>query len=129
MDPITIGLAIAGIAAGYGASTTITKRKLGTAEAQAALKAASLRGATPYLLVTRGDLEAREGNVREAKKLYRRAHKEDQTLPEPLLALARLYREQNQPDAARRYVRRALRLDPEHPEAVRLAERLGLDTN
>ena len=105
-------------------------RSLGrTAEAQAALKAASLRGATPYLLVTRGDLEAREGNVREAKKLYRRAHKEDQTLPEPLLALARLYREQNQPDAARRYVRRALRLDPEHPEAVRLAERLGLDTN
>lgn len=35
MDPITIVLAIAGIAGGYAASTVSTKRKLGTAEAQA----------------------------------------------------------------------------------------------
>jgi ribonucrease Y len=35
MDPITIILAIAGIAGGYAASTINTKKKLGTAEAQA----------------------------------------------------------------------------------------------
>ncbi len=34
MDPITIVLAVAGIAIGYGASTAATKRKLGSAEAE-----------------------------------------------------------------------------------------------
>ena len=36
MDPITIVLVIAGIGAGFGASTYTTKKKLGSAEAQAA---------------------------------------------------------------------------------------------
>lgn len=35
MDPITIVLAIAGIGVGYGASTVVTKRRLGSAEQQA----------------------------------------------------------------------------------------------
>lgn len=35
MDPITIVLALAGIAAGFGASTVVTKKKLGSAEEQA----------------------------------------------------------------------------------------------
>lgn len=35
MEPITIALAIAGAVAGYGASTVTTKRKIGTASAQA----------------------------------------------------------------------------------------------
>lgn len=35
MDPITIVLAVAGIAAGFGTSTVLTKRKLGSAQEQA----------------------------------------------------------------------------------------------
>ena len=32
MDPITIGLALVGLGVGFGASTVVTKRKLGSAQ-------------------------------------------------------------------------------------------------
>lgn len=56
MDPITIVLAIVGIGAGYGASTVMTKRKIGSAEVEAERE--------------------REKAKKEAEKLVRKAREE-----------------------------------------------------
>lgn len=98
-----------------------------TEEAEAALRAASLRNATPFLLITRGDLEVSAGDPRQAEKLYHRARRTDPDLPDPHVALARLKLSQGQDNAARKLVRRALKLDPEHHGARRLAEKLGIE--
>lgn len=70
MDPITIVLAVAGIAAGYGASTTITKRKLGTAEAQAEKELTKAKKEADKLMQKARD---------EANELAETARKEDKT--------------------------------------------------
>jgi ribonuclease Y len=43
MDPITIVLAVAGIAAGFGASTIVTKKRLGSAQSEAAKELAKAK--------------------------------------------------------------------------------------
>lgn len=58
-------------------------------EAKAALAAADLRGATPWLLVVRADLELAEGNVDEAARLYRKAARQAPGLAEAFFGLAR----------------------------------------
>ncbi len=70
MDPITIVLAIAGIVAGYGASTTVTKRKLGTAEAQAEKELSKAKKEAEKLVQKARD---------EANELAETARKEDKT--------------------------------------------------
>lgn len=75
-------------------------------EAEAALKAADLSGATPFVLITRGDLERAQGRLRKALRLYRRAHRMAPDLPEPLLAIARAELERGRPRAARRALAR-----------------------
>ena len=93
-------------------------------EAAAALRAADLSGATPFVLIARGDLELANGEVKKALRLYRRAHRMAPELPEPLVAIARLELERERPRAARQVLDRALERDPENAGARRLAERL-----
>jgi len=100
-------------------------RSLGrTAEANAALQAADLSGATPFVLIARGDLERAQGHLRRALRLYRRARREGPDLPEPLVAIARLELERGRPRAARRALDQALERDPDNAAAKRLEERL-----
>jgi ribonuclease Y len=70
MDPITIVLAVAGLAAGFGANTVITKKKLGSAQDQAEKEATKAKKDADKLLDA-----ARE----EANKLAEETRKEEQT--------------------------------------------------
>lgn len=70
MDPITIVLAVVGVGAGFGASTVITKQKLGSAEEAAEKELKKAKKEADKLLST-----ARE----EAAKISEEARKEDQT--------------------------------------------------
>ena len=67
MDPITIVLALAGIGVGFGASTTVAKRKVGTAQDQAQKELLKAQKAAAKLLedAQRETLKATE----EARKL------------------------------------------------------------
>jgi len=94
-------------------------------EAEAELRAADLSGATPFLLITRGDLELAGGRSGQALRLYHRAHRMAPELPEPLLAIARAELARGRPRAARRALDRALERDPGHEAARRLERRLG----
>jgi ribonuclease Y len=70
MEPITLVLALAGIGAGYGVSTVMTKRKLGDVEEQAEKELKKAKKEADKLLET-----ARE----EARELSDNARKEDKT--------------------------------------------------
>lgn len=70
MEPITIVLALVGIGAGFGASTIITKQKLGSAEEAADKELKKAKKEADKMLST-----ARE----EAAKISEEARKEDQT--------------------------------------------------
>jgi len=70
MDPITIGVAVAGLAIGYGANVTLTKRKLGSAQDQAQKELAKAKKEASKLLD-----EARD----EAAKVAEQSRKEEQT--------------------------------------------------
>lgn len=93
-------------------------------EARDALKAANLKNATPFLLLTRGDLEMSQGHLDEAERLFRRARRLDPRIPEVYLALARLEVRRGRNGAAQRLVEKALGLDPAHPEALQMAAKL-----
>lgn len=70
MDPITIVLALAGIGAGYGANTVVTKRKIGSAEVQAEKERAKAKKEADKLIS-----KARE----EAHEIADAARKEEKT--------------------------------------------------
>jgi ribonuclease Y len=70
MDPITIVLAVAGLAAGFGANTVLTKRKLGSAQEQADKELSKAKKDAAKLVD-----EARE----EAAKLAEQTRREEQT--------------------------------------------------
>jgi Flp pilus assembly protein TadD len=94
------------------------------AEAHAALRAADLRGATPYVLIIRGDFELADGRYGEALRLYKQAAQMARSLPEPQLAIARAELARGREDKARKALTRALRIDPDHPLANRMLEDL-----
>jgi Tfp pilus assembly protein PilF len=94
-------------------------------EARAALLAADLSSASPFHLITRGDLAMEDGNVVEAIRLYRRAHRLQRDLPDPLLALARAEIARGELRAARRAVEKALKADPASAEARSLKDELA----
>lgn len=93
-------------------------------EARAALQAAKLSNATPYLLVARGDLELAQGRRSRALKLYKRAQRADPDIPEPYLAIARFHLGRDRLRAARSALERALEVAPDSEEAQRLEARL-----
>jgi ribonucrease Y len=70
MDPITIVLAVAGLAVGFGANTVVTKRKVGSAQEQADKEVAKAKKDAAKLLE-----EARS----EAAKVAEEARREEQT--------------------------------------------------
>lgn len=70
MDPITIGLAVAGLAIGFGANTVITKKKLGSAQEQVDKEILTAKKEAAKVLH-----EARD----EAAKISEEARKEEQT--------------------------------------------------
>lgn len=70
MDPITIVLAVAGLALGFGANTVITKKKLGSAQNQAEKELARAKKEAEKALA-----EARE----EANKIADQTRREEQT--------------------------------------------------
>jgi Flp pilus assembly protein TadD len=90
------------------------------AEARAAVKAADPRGATPNLLVVRGNIELVEGKHGLALKHFKRAAKLDPEAPEPLVAIARAHLARERPAAARRALRRAINRDPDNAAAREL---------
>ncbi|MET1033599.1 MAG: ribonuclease Y [Candidatus Saccharimonadales bacterium] len=70
MEPITIVLAVAGLAAGFGANTVITRKKLGSAKTEAEKEIAKAKKEAAKFLD-----EARE----ESSKVTEQARKEEQT--------------------------------------------------
>jgi len=103
MDPITIVLAIAGVAAGFGASTAVTKRKLGSAE-DAAKKELSKAKKDGDKLVS----EARE----KAADIVETARKEDQQ------------RRKDQKDAEARLISRGEAIDKKLDDLDKRSENL-----
>jgi Tfp pilus assembly protein PilF len=95
-------------------------------EARAALRAADLRGASPYLLIIRGDFELAEGRHREALRLYGQAARMSPGLPGPWLAIARAEIARGRTGRARKALHRVLEIDPENELAARLLEELAL---
>jgi Flp pilus assembly protein TadD len=91
-------------------------------EARAALAAANTREASPFLFVVQGDLEILGGNPKEARKAYRRAHRESPKLLEPLLGIARAEKALGNDAAARRALRKAERLRPDDEQIRSLLE-------
>lgn len=94
------------------------------AEANNALQAARLRGASPYMLISRGDLELTEGRVSAALDLYRRAARLDRQIPEPWVAIARAELAVGHTGPARKAVEKALERDPENDAAKALGQLL-----
>lgn len=83
MDPLTLLLAIAGIAAGFGANTVLTKKKIGSAEEQARKELAKAKKEANKLVD-----EAREQAAQaaeEARKLEQSRRKELKELEQRLL--------------------------------------------
>lgn len=94
------------------------------AEARAALRAADLRGATPYMLIIRGDFELDDGQAGEALRLYRQAARLGRELPEPQLAIARAELARGRPERARKALLRALEIEPQNSLATRMLDDL-----
>ncbi|MEI6481269.1 MAG: ribonuclease Y [Candidatus Saccharibacteria bacterium] len=77
MDPLTIGLAVAGVAIGFGASTTITKKRLGSSQdaADKELKKAK-KEAERQISVAREEAAKMAENARRDEQTRRREVKE-----------------------------------------------------
>lgn len=77
MDPITIGLAVAGVAIGFGASTTITKKRLGSSQdaADKELKKAK-KEADRQISAAREEAAKMAENARRDEQTRRREVKE-----------------------------------------------------
>lgn len=93
-------------------------------EAQQALRAANLAQASPHQLLVRGDLEMASGKIREAKRLYRRALRANPTFVEAMVALAKAELAEGKLQAARRWISKAEKLYPDHPQLKSLRGRV-----
>ena len=91
------------------------------AEARAALAALDMHRASPYVLIVRGDLALREGNVKGAIRNYRQAAALDSKIADPWLAIARAELARGHRGAAHKAARKALKRDPSSFEARTLA--------
>lgn len=101
-------------------------RSLGReSEAQQALRAAKLSQASPHQLLVRGDVELAAGNLDTAKKLYRRALRANPRFVEAMLAMARAELARKRPEAAKRWLSRAQRIDPANPLLATLHQQLA----
>lgn len=71
-------------------------------------------------LITKGDIRLGALNVEGARDFYRQAREQDPESPLPLLAMARLHMIRGRLTASDRAIERALELDPENQQALRL---------
>lgn len=83
MDPITIVLALAGIAVGFGANTVITQRKVGSAEEQAKKELARAKKEANKLVEEARDQVAKANE--EARKLEQSRRRELKEIEQRLL--------------------------------------------
>lgn len=88
------------------------------AEARTAVAAADRHGQMPYTLLLRGDFEMRDGKVRRALRLYRRAARTNPELVDTHLAVGRAETARGRRAAARKSMTRALALEPNNAEAL-----------
>ena len=95
-------------------------------EARAAVAAANPRGATPSLLIVRGNIEMVEGRPKVALKHFKQAARVDPQAPEPLVAVARAQLVRERPAAARKALLEALERDPEDDAARKLLDEIQL---
>ena len=95
-------------------------------EARAAVAAANPRGATPSLLIVRGNIEMVEGRPKVALKHFKQAARVDPQAPEPLVAVARAQLVRERPAAARKTLLEALERDPEDDAARKLLDEIQL---
>ncbi len=93
-------------------------------EARAALAAASPGQASSYLLVVKGNLELAGGDARKALRSYKQAHSRDPKIVPPLVGIYRAERLLGRPDAARKALEKASRLDPDDQQVKELLESL-----
>jgi Tfp pilus assembly protein PilF len=93
-------------------------------EAEAALRAADLSGATPYVMIIRGNFERGDGRPKAAMRLYKVAAKISPEIPEPWLAIAGLQIERGRPIPAEKALRRALEIDPDNEYARQMLRSL-----
>lgn len=93
-------------------------------EADAALQAANLSNASAHVLVVRGYLELTRGQVSNAYRLFRRAHRMAPTAAEPLVALARAEVARGNRGKAVDYLEKALSFHPDDRPAATLKQHL-----
>ena len=91
-------------------------------EALAAVAAADPRGATPDLLIVRGNIELVEGKPKVALRHFKSAAKLTPDAPGPQVAIARAQLARGRAAPARRALLRALEMDPENETARQLLE-------
>ncbi len=92
------------------------------AEARAALGALDVARSSPYVLIVRGDLDLRAGDVKRALRSYKEAARLDPTLADPWLAIARAELGRGRTDAASKAAQKALKRDASNEEARNLLE-------
>ena len=91
---------------------------------ESALRAADLSGATPYLMIIRGNFERADGRPKAAMRLYKVAAKMSPDIPEPWLAIASVQLERGRPVSAERALRRALEIEPDNEHARQMLRSL-----
>jgi Flp pilus assembly protein TadD len=96
-------------------------------EAQIALKAGRVSGASPHVLLMRGDLELAQGRPEKALEFYRRARRLNSLLPDAWIAMAKAKHALGKDSTAVRYLNRALELDPNAADARVLLDRISDD--
>ncbi len=84
-------------------------------DARAALAAANYGFASPHFFIAYGDIEYARGHYKEALRLYKRAHRQDPKIVEPLLAIAKAERALGREAAAQKALDKASKIRPEDP--------------
>lgn len=93
-------------------------------EADTIVAAIRVRGASPHVVVIRGDLARTKGDIPEAIRLYKRARRLAPNYPEALIGLARAELARSRRNKALTYLEKALILDPGNREAAGMLARL-----
>ncbi len=103
-------------------------RSLGRdAEADAAIAAANLSKASPYVIIVRGDVEFAAGRNRQAMSFYKRARRADPGLADPWIAMAKVAIAEKRAEKAHRYLMEAIDREPDNKEARTMLQTLDVN--
>jgi len=95
------------------------------AEARTAVAATGRHGRDPFTLLLHGDFEMRDGKIRRALRLYRRAARTNPELADTHLAVGRAEMARGRTAAARKAMVRALAVEPDNADALDALAKLG----